>query len=470
MPLILPGGIMGKSNKTTGAGLISREDLALVTDLYELTMAQSYFSLSMNARASFELYIRDLPPVRNYLVSAGLKDTLDDISSLRFKRRAISYLKSLNLFTDEFLDFLGKFRFRGDVYAVDEGRVVFAGEPLLRVEGSLIEAQLLETMVMNNMSFQTMIASKSRRIVDSAAGRAVVDFSPRRDQGYEAALKAARASYIGGFSATSNVLAGKRLGISVTGTMAHSYVLSFNREIDAFRAFSHDYPDNSVLLIDTYDIEEGCLNAVRVAKEMEEHDKRLKGVRIDSGDLSREAGKVREILDRNRLGYVKIVLSGNLDEYKISRLIKKGTPVDSFGVGTAMGTSSDAPNLNAAYKLVQLEQEGMQRAVMKFSLGKANLPGRKQIFRQYRKGRFVADILGLEGESIEGEALLEKYMHKGRIIRKSPPLEEIRKNLEKEMGRMPSYIRGLGKSRAGTTQLSPALLKSIRTLKRRWTK
>ena len=470
MPLILPGGIMGKSNKTTGAGLISREDLALVTDLYELTMAQSYFSLSMNARASFELYIRDLPPVRNYLVSAGLKDTLDDISSLRFKRRAISYLKSLNLFTDEFLDFLGKFRFRGDVYAVDEGRVVFAGEPLLRVEGSLIEAQLLETMVMNNMSFQTMIASKSRRIVDSAAGRAVVDFSPRRDQGYEAALKAARASYIGGFSATSNVLAGKRLGISVTGTMAHSYVLSFNREIDAFRAFSHDYPDNSVLLIDTYDIEEGCLNAVRVAKEMEEHGKRLKGVRIDSGDLSREAGKVREILDRNRLGYVKIVLSGNLDEYKISRLIKKGTPVDSFGVGTAMGTSSDAPNLNAAYKLVQLEQEGMQRAVMKFSLGKANLPGRKQIFRQYRKGRFVADILGLEGESIEGEALLEKYMHKGRIIRKSPPLEEIRKNLEKEMGRMPSYIRGLGKSRAGTTQLSPALLKSIRTLKRRWTK
>jgi nicotinate phosphoribosyltransferase len=293
--------------KNLSLGWVTEENMALLTDLYELTMAQSYLRGERNEMATFDLFVRHLPRNRSFLVSAGLEQILLFLERMSFTDDSIRYLKKLNMFSDDFLDYLRKFKFTGTVYAIPEGEIYFPNEPAVVVTAPRIEAQIVETFLLNTFNFESLIASKAARVVIAAGGIAVVDFSPRRDHGADAAMKAARASYIAGCAGTSNVLAGKEFGIPVYGTMAHSYVMSFKSELESFREFVKDFPDNSSLLIDTYDVIEGAKNAILVGKEMERQGKQLKGVRIDSGDLAELSRRVRQMLDEAALGYVMIM-------------------------------------------------------------------------------------------------------------------------------------------------------------------
>ena len=351
---------------------MSETGSALLTDLYQLTMAQSYWREGMLEPAVFDLFVRRLPPGRNYLVACGLEQALEYLEALRFDNRDLAYLDSLGKFSPGFLDYLARFRFTGDVHAMAEGTVAFANEPLLEVIAPLPEAQLVETYLLNQLSYQTLVAAKASRIVTAAAGAAVVDFGLRRAHGTDAGMKAARAAYIAGVDATSNVLAGARYGIPVSGTMAHSYVLAHDSELEAFRAFTETYPD-TVLLVDTYDTLGGVAQVVRLARELGEAFQ-VRAIRLDSGDLGALAGAARTILDDAGLGGVEIFASGDLDEHRIASLVAAGAPIDGYGVGTRMGTSADAPYLNCAYKLVAYAG----RPRMKLSEQKATLPCRKQ--------------------------------------------------------------------------------------------
>src|SRR6266851_3410259 len=315
---------------------------ALLVDLYELTMAASYHAEGMNGASSFELFIRELPPVRNYLVACGLEGALEYLSNLRFTKDDLAYLQTLGIFQPSFLDYLRDLRFTGDVWAVAEGEVVFPNEPVLRVTGPLIEAQIVETFLLNCINFSTAVASKAARVATVCGSRSFVDFSARRDHGADAALLAARAAYIGGASATSNVLAGRTFGLPLSGTMAHSYVLAFPDEAAAFRAFARRFPTGAVLLIDTFDTLQGARTAAAVAKEFAAEGVIVRGVRIDSGDLAALAVQVRAILDEAGHPGIEIFASGDLDEYRIAALLGAGAPIDGFGVGTQLGTSGDA--------------------------------------------------------------------------------------------------------------------------------
>lgn len=318
-------------------------NFALLTDLYELTMAQSYFQSRKCEFATFSLFIRSYPPNRSYFVSAGLEDVLNFLEDYTFEQGAIDYLHSKRIFADEFLDFLKGLRFTGEIWAIPEGRLFFKDEPILEISAPIIEAQIVETFLINQINLQTLIATKASRCVHAARGRTVVDFSLRRTQGTDAGMKVARSSYLTGFGGTSNVLAGKRYDIPIVGTMAHSFVSSFEHEIDAFRSFVASFPGNSILLIDTYDTLAGARKAVEVAREMAVRGHRLQGVRIDSGDLLSLAREVRHILDEAGLIDVKIIGSGGLDETDLAALSSANAPYDSYGVGTKMGVSSDAP-------------------------------------------------------------------------------------------------------------------------------
>ena len=399
-------------------------NLALLTDLYQITMAQSYFQSGKFEPATFSLFVRAYPPNRGYFVAAGLKDVVDFLAGLSFNREAIDYLHSTDMFAADFLDYLKALRFTGEVWAVPEGRLFFKDEPILEITAPMIEAQLVETFVINQINLQSLIASKAARCVHAARGRTVVDFSLRRTHGIDAGIKVARSSYLAGCAGTSNLLAGQRYGIPVVGTMAHSFVSSFEREIDAFRAFVSSFPDNSILLIDTYDPLAGARKAVEVAREMAARGQRLRGVRIDSGDLAALAREVRRIFDDAGLRDVKIVGSGGLDEYDLADFAETNVPYDSYGVGTRMGVSGDAPWLDMAYKLVQ--QNG--RPVLKLSSGKAYWPGKKQLFRLVDgKRRLKKDVIALRGEVVDGgEALLQKVMEKGKTQGAYPSLKEIR--------------------------------------------
>ncbi len=442
-----------------GSGWVTPENVGLLVDLYELTMADSYLRHGLNQQATFDLFVRELPPNRNFLVCAGLEPVLDYLEGLRFSPEALGYLESLKLFSREFLDYLEKFRFTGDVWAVPEGEVVLPPEPLLELRAPRVEAQIVETFLLNQMNFQTMIASKAARVVLAARGRAVVDFSPRRDHGADAALKAARSSYLAGCVGTSNVLAGQLYGIPVYGTMAHSYVMSFDDELSAFRAFAQDFPQNVVLLIDTYDPIQGAKNAVKVAKELAERGLKVKGVRIDSGDLATLSREVRRILDEAGLHDVKILLSGDLNEHKIEKLLQEGAAVDAFGVGTEMGTSYDAPALGGVYKLVE-DERGYR---VKLSAGKATLPGRKQIWRLYDdEGTMVRDVLALADEpSPEPEArpLLKPVMRGGERLSPPEPLPRIRERCLRNLERLPEPLKRLERPRdfEYPVRLSPKL-------------
>ncbi|MBI2985882.1 MAG: nicotinate phosphoribosyltransferase [Deltaproteobacteria bacterium] len=418
-------------------------------------MAQSYWQSKKSELATFSLFVRSYPPNRGYFVSAGLCDVLDYLQGFAFDQEALDYLKSTRMFAGEFLHFLNGLRFTGEVWAIPEGRLFFKDEPILEITAPIIEAQIVETFVINQINLQALIATKAARCVHAAGGRAVVDFSLRRTHGIDAGIKVARSSYLAGFSGTSNVLAGKKYGIPIVGTMAHSFVTSFEREIDAFRSFVQSFPDNSILLIDTYDTLGGARKAVEVAKEMARKGQRLRGVRIDSGDLASLAKEVRRIFNDAALRDVKIIGSGGLDEYDLAALAEANAPYDSYGVGTRMGVSADAPWFDMAYKLV--EYNG--RPVLKLSTGKVSSPGKKQIFRFAEgQGRLRNDVIGLRDENLPGaEPLFKKVMEKGKAQAPYPSLKEIRESFLDEFRRLDDKSKAILSPATYPVELSPRL-------------
>lgn len=433
---------------------VDDDNAALLVDLYELTMAQAYWRQGMSRDAVFSLFVRKLPPERNFLLACGLDAVLRFLENLRFGPEANRYLSSLGMFSPDFLRWLAELRFTGAVYAVPEGTPVFPDEPILEVVAPLPQAQLVETFLMNQIHSQTVLASKAARVVQAAAGRAVVEFGLRRIHGTDAGLKAARSAYIAGAVATSNVLAGKTYGIPVTGTIAHSYIQAHDEEIEAFRNFAHIYPE-TILLVDTYDTLAGTRKVADLAKELGEEFS-IRGVRLDSGDLTQLAFQVREILDQEGLEQVEIFASGGLDEYRIASIVERRAPIAGFGVGTRMGVSHDAPSLDMAYKLVAYGGSGR----LKLSREKPVLPGRKQIFRRLEKSRARGDVIARHGETSPGEPLLRQVMAGGR---RTPAgrvgLEESRRWARRQIAALPDSIRALKPAEpAYPVEISDALL------------
>ncbi|MGD0075054.1 MAG: nicotinate phosphoribosyltransferase [Candidatus Binataceae bacterium] len=439
---------------------------ALLTDLYELTMAASYFEHGFNDSACFSLAVRRLPPTRSYLVAAGLERLLEIVEDFHFDAAALEYLDSLKLFKAEFLHFLSTLRFTGEVWAMPEGTIFFGEEPLLEVRAPIIEAQLLETIAINQVGMASLIASKAARCVSVARGRRLIEFGMRRSQGADAGLIVARSSYLAGFDGTSNVLAGKRYGVPLYGTMAHSYVMAHEHERDAFVHFASTFPRLSTLLVDTYDTVEGVKNAAAVALQLRDKGFQLVGVRLDSGDLLDLSRRSRRILDDAGLRQVAIFASGNLNETKIDALLKAGAPIDAFGVGTELVVSADAPSLDIAYKLV--EYKGVPR--LKTSQGKLSLPGRKQIFRALNEaGAPHGDIIGLCEESADTvtrefkpapakvTALLSSHMKDGRRLMPRPSLSESRERFQAGFAKLEHAYKALDRPDTYPVRHSAAL-------------
>jgi nicotinate phosphoribosyltransferase len=433
----------------------SGQRFALLTDLYQLTMAACYFDQGMNDEATFSLFIRKYPQNRGYFVAAGLAEALDYISTLKFTEEDLAYLETTSLFPNRFLDFLKTLRFTGEVHALPEGSIFFKDEPLLEVSAPIIEAQLVETFIINAVSFQTLIATKASRSVHAARGRPVVDFSLRRTHGADAGLKVARASYLAGFIGTSNVLAGKLYDIPIFGTMAHSYITSFEEEIEAFRVFAENFPHITTLLIDTYDNFAGARKAAQVAREMEARGQRLRSVRLDSGDIAAISKRVRQILAEEGVNYAKILASGGFDEYKIAQVLAAGGEVDHWAVGTKMGVSADAPYFDIAYKLVKYAG----RPVMKLSTGKVTLVDKKQVFRFHDEQRNMArDIIALRGEAVSGgQPLLEKVMAEGALLKEPPDLKASRDYFAGQFAKLSPMYKALENPAAYPVHLSPGL-------------
>lgn len=414
------------------------KNLALFTDLYELTMAQAYFDEGMTDDAVFSLFVRRLPPQRNFLLACGLDSVLEYLENLRFDEDDLAYLASLGKFSDRFLAHLRDFRFSGAVYAVPEGTPIFANEPILEIVAPLLEAQIIETFVMNQIHVQTVLSSKAQRIVMAAEGRPVIDFGPRRMHGIDAALKAARAFYIGGVAATSNVLAGKVYQVPVAGTMAHSYIQAHDDEREAFRKFARLYPE-TVLLVDTYDTLEGVRRVIELADTLGEQFK-IRAVRLDSGDLLALSREVRGLLDQAGLGKVEIFASGGLDEDKVAQLVASSAPINGFGVGTSMGVSKDAPDLDIAYKLCEYAGTGR----LKLSTGKPILPGRKQVFRESNNGIDTCDTVARADEQLSGRPLLEAVMRNGeRLAAGRVDIESARAHASRQAARLPNHVRAI---------------------------
>jgi nicotinate phosphoribosyltransferase len=413
---------------------------ALFADLYELTMAASYHAHGLDEPATFDLFARHLPPRRGYLVACGLDTALDYLERLHFDEDALRYLRSLELFDESFLERLGALRFTGEVWAIPEGGLVFPNEPIVQVTGPLVEAQIVETFLLNCIGYQTMIATKAARVATACGGRSFVDFSPRRDHGTDAAMKTARAAYIGGASGTSLVLAGQAYDLALSGTMAHSYVMRFDTEADAFLTYARDFPGRSIFLIDTFDTIKGAHTVVEVAEKLEP-ELLPRAVRLDSGDLAALAPEVRRILDDGGLTDVQILASGDLDEYRIAELMAAGTPIDAFGVGTQLGTSGDAPHVGVVYKLV----EDASGPKVKLSTDKVTLPGRKQIFRHTDDTGIVAgDVLALQDESVTGaRPVLQPVMREGRRTGEREPLDAMRERCRDSLGSLPDRLRTL---------------------------
>ena len=409
--------------------------LSLFTDLYELTMAQAYWQAGVTAQACFSLFVRRLPTDRGYLLFSGLEDMLDALSGLRFSDDDIVFLSSLELFDEDFLDSLRCLRFGGCVRAMREASIFFANEPVLEVTAPVIEAQIVETLLLNQFNVQTMLATKAARVVSAADGRTVVDFAARRTQGIDSAIKFARAAYIAGFAGTSNVLAAKRYGIPAVGTMAHSFITSFDSELKAFGAYAASFPDNSTFLVDTYDTIKGVRNAITVAKRMREQGHELNAIRLDSGDLLALSIEARSMLDAASLPEVQVLASGGLDEFQIESLLSLGATIDGFGVGTNVGTSADYPWLDCVYKMV--EYDG--RPTIKLSEDKETLVGAKQVFRYVGEdGMYAGDVIGCTDEPVlEGaEMLLSEVMRDGRRLEVAPSLAELQQRSSSEIGRL----------------------------------
>jgi len=412
----------------------------LLTDLYQLTMLQGYFDAGMTGEAVFELFVRKLPPKRNFLVAAGLETALTFIENLRFAEEELAWVEKSGLFRAGFADSLAHLRFTGDVHALPEGTVFFANEPVVRVTAPLPEAQLLESRVLNLIHYQTLVASKAARTVVAANGRALIDFGLRRAHAGEAGLLAARASYIAGFAGTATACAGPLLEIPVFGTMAHSFVQAHDDESQAFADFARSFPGNAVLLIDTYDTLAGARKVAALAPKLAAEGIRIRGVRLDSGDLDALSRGVRAILDAAGLREAIVFASGNLDEYRVAELVAAGAPISSFGIGTSLVTSSDVPYLDAVYKL----QEYDGRARRKRSTGKATWPGRKQVYRRFKgDGTLAGDTVSLAEDPKPGEPLLVPVMRGGRRVGPRGTLTEARERSASELARLPERLRSL---------------------------
>jgi len=407
----------------------------LLTDLYELTMAAGYFECGKaGEKATFEFSIRRLPANRNYAVIAGLPQVVDYLLNLSFTGEEIEYLRALPQFAQvspAFFDYLRDFRFTGDLFAVPEGTLLFAGEPVLTIRAPLLEAQIPETYLLSAVTFQTLIASKAARCTTAAAARPVVEFGTRRAHTPEAGTLGARAAYLGGCAGTSNTLAGFRYGIPVMGTAAHSWVMSFPCETDAFRKLQRVLGPATVHLLDTYDTLEGARRAAALGGPMW-------GVRLDSGDFDALSRQVRGILDEAGHPGARIMVSGDLEEYRIRELVASGAPIDSFGVGTQLSTSADAPHMSAVYKMVELEISGIKRFTAKYSEDKSSLPGAKQVFRDAAR-----DVVARSGECGKGEALLRPIILGGRLIEPLPTLAQARDRAAQSIANLPPALRQL---------------------------
>ncbi|MBZ0160922.1 nicotinate phosphoribosyltransferase [Candidatus Methylomirabilis sp.] len=426
----------------------------LLTDLYQLTMLQGYVEQGMEEQATFEFFVRKLPPVRNFLLAAGLEQTLDFLENLCVTPEELEWLRTCGHFRPTLVDYLETLRFTGDVHAMPEGTVFFPDEPIVRITAPLPQAQLVETRLINLVHFQTLIASKAVRSVLVAPGKLLVDFGLRRAHGAEAGLLAARASYLAGFSGTSAVAAAPQFGIPIYGTMAHSFIQAHEDETAAFERFAYANPDNVVLLIDTYDTEAAAAKVVSLAPTLRQKGIAIQGVRLDSGDLAEHARKVRRILDEGGLSDAVIFASGNLDESSVEQLLAAQAPIDGFGIGTRMDTSADAPYLDCAYKL----EEYAGRARRKRSEGKATWPGRKQVYRRYDvDGRMSGDILTLEDDPQEGEPLIQPVMRAGKRLADATPLTALRERARSQLARLPHRLRTLEKGPDYPVQVSPAL-------------
>ena len=400
----------------------------LRTDLYELNMAVSYLRRGMDGEATFSLYVRDMPKERGFLVASGLEDCLRFLEGFSFEDDELDHLGRIG-FDDRARDDLRGLRFEGEVWAVPEGRIVHANEPILEVTAPIAVAQVVETVLLNQITLHTTIASKAARYMIAAEGRTMVDFSFRRTHGIEAARAAARASAIVGFGATSNVEAARELGLDVAGTMAHSFVAAFDDERTAFRAFAEDHPGKTTFLVDTYDTIEGVRHAIEVFGELTPRGEF--GVRLDSGNLDELSRETRRLLDHAGLGDARIFASGGLDEWEVDELVRGGAPVDAFGVGTQLGVSADAPYVDTVYKLVEFGG----RPVLKLSSAKATAPGRKQVWRGPKE-----DVLGLRDEAAPGphhEPLLEPAMRAGRRLADPPSIADMRGRFQRDLAALP---------------------------------
>src|ERR1700736_6998759 len=412
----------------------------LLTDLYQLNMMQAYLDHADTKAAVFEFFVRKLPARRGFLLNAGLEQALDFLEQLRFSSDDLEWLASSGRFGTNLIDYLRELRFTGDVHAMPEGTVFFANEPILRITAPLPLAQLIETRLMNIVQLQLLVASKAARMLLAAPGKLMVDFGLRRAHGAEAGLMAARASYIAGFAGTATVLADKVFGIPIFGTMAHSFIEAHDDEKAAFEMFAQSRPENLTLLIDTYDTQAGARKVVALASALAARGITVRAVRLDSGDLIALSKSVRRILDAGGLSDVRIFASGGLDEDSVARMLRDGAPIDGFGMGTSLTTSSDVPSLDCVYKL----QEYAGLARRKQSTGKATWPGRKQVWRKLdTQGRMCGDVISIENDQQEGEPLLQLVMQGGRRTAPSPPLAEIRARSARELARLPEPLRRL---------------------------
>ena len=434
--------------------MIDLQKSPLLTDLYQLTMLQAYFEQGMNDTAVFEFFVRRLPQNRGFLLAAGLEQALEFLEQLRFGDEELEWVRTCGRFSPDFPDFLAGLRFAGDVHAMPEGTVFFADEPILRVTAPIPQAQLVESRLINLLHFQTLVASKAARCVLVAPGKLLVDFGMRRAHGAEAGLLAARASYLAGFAGSATVLAAPRFGIPVFGTMAHSFIQAHASEELAFEHFAGAQPENVTLLIDTYDTEASARKVVRLAPRLRERGITIRAVRIDSGDLALHAHNVRQILDAAGLREIGIFSSGGLDEYALRNLLAHEAPIDGFGIGTSMDTSADAPFLDCAYKL----QEYAGRARRKRSEGKATWPGRKQVYRRYNAdGIMQGDVLTLETDIQEGEALIRPVMRAGQRLHPAESLDAIRNRAQAQLVRLPAHLRALKDAPPYPVTVAPAI-------------
>lgn len=426
----------------------------LLTDLYQLNMIQAYLERGETATAVFEFFVRKLPPRRGFLLAAGLAQVLEYLTTLRFSAEELEWLARSGRFNRGLVDYLERLRFTGDVHAMPEGTAFFADEPILRVTAPLPVAQLVETRIINILHFQSLIAAKAARMVLAANGRRLVDFGLRRAHGAEAGLWAARASYLAGFAGTATLLAERVFGIPASGTMAHSFIQIHDDEAEAFLAFARARPERLTLLIDTYDTEAAARKVVALAPRLRAEGIRICAVRLDSGDLVALSRSVRQILDEGGLQEVEIFASGGLDEDAIAAMVAAGAPIDGFGVGTSLTTSSDVPALDCAYKLQEYRGEPRRKR----STGKATWPGRKQVWRRYdAEGRIAGDVLSLETDTQEGEPLIRPVMQGGRVLGSMPTLAEARARALREIARLPTALSQLTPGATVRVEVAAAL-------------